>query len=54
MLKNATRCIKSQGETFQQDDGDVYIFIILFYMLLYHGLGEYSILIGCRVSIKKW
>jgi len=21
--------------------------------ILYHGLGEYSILIGCRVSVKK-
>jgi len=34
MLKNATRCIKSQGYIFEQDDGDVYIFIILFYMLI--------------------
>jgi len=24
------------------------------YVVLYHGLGEYSILIGCRVSVKKW
>ena len=27
---------------------------IIWYHILYHGLGEYLILIGCRVSINPW
>ena len=31
---------------------DIRSVIMLDYILLYQGLGEYSILIGCRVSIN--